>query len=68
MRPIESIDIGQVMLMTGLRRSTIYQKLKERKFPAPMKAGKRNVWLKSDIEKWVMDRHTRAQAIYAGAA
>lgn len=38
---------------TGLSRSTIYARVKDGTFPAPVRIGPRAVaWLESDIEAW----------------
>jgi prophage regulatory protein len=43
----------QVEQRTGLARSTIYQRIKDGTFPAPIRIGSRAVaWLESDIEDW----------------
>ena len=41
----------------GLRRSMIYRYVKEGRFPAPVRIGKRAVaWRQSDIEQWIKER------------
>ena len=48
------LRIPDVMERIGLSRSSIYQKISEGTFPAPIKLGKRAVgWLNSDIEIWL---------------
>ena len=38
---------------TGLSRSTIYARVKDGTFPAPVRIGPRAVaWLESDVEAW----------------
>jgi prophage regulatory protein len=38
---------------TGLSRSTIYARMKDGTFPAPIRIGPRAVaWIESDIEAW----------------
>tara|TARA_R110002020_G_scaffold448320_1_gene661090 strand:- start:262 stop:474 length:213 start_codon:yes stop_codon:yes gene_type:complete len=41
----------------SLSKSTIYSMMEERKFPRPIKIGKRAVgWPESVIEQWLADR------------
>ncbi len=42
---------------TGLSRSSIYQRVKEGRFPAPVTLGDRAVgWLESEIDAWIAER------------
>jgi len=44
----------QVQKKTGLSKSGIYSKLKNKSFPKPVKIGERAVaWRKSDIDGWI---------------
>lgn len=46
--------LSQVSEVTGLPRSSIYEKIKVGDFPAPVKLGNRSVAWRSDfIEKWI---------------
>jgi prophage regulatory protein len=50
----------EVEARTGLSRSTIYDWMKHRKFPQPVKLGTRLVaWRESDIADWLESRETR---------
>ena len=43
--------------LTGLSRSSIYQKIRKAEFPRPVKIGCRAVaWKSSDIEDWLNSR------------
>jgi prophage regulatory protein len=43
--------------MTGKARSTLYAEIKDGRFPAPIKIGKRAVgWTLSSIEAWLRDK------------
>jgi prophage regulatory protein len=47
----------QVESRTGLKRSTIYQRLAEGTFPKQIRLGPRSVgWLASEVEAWVQAR------------
>ena len=44
----------EVSRLTGLARATIYKKVKERSFPAPVRLGARSVgWRLTDIDTWL---------------
>ena len=45
---------GEVSTLTGLARATIYQKVADGSFPAPIRLGARSVgWRLSDIVAWL---------------
>lgn len=47
---------GQVEREVGLKRSTIYQRMREGTFPRPIRLGERAVgWRASDIERFLED-------------
>jgi prophage regulatory protein len=47
----------QVEARVGLRRSTIYQRVAEGTFPAPVNLGGRAVgWVAAEVERWIADR------------
>ncbi len=42
--------------LVGLKKSTIYQRIKEGRFPAPVRNGERlSSWRESDIRNWIRD-------------
>ena len=48
------IKLPTVMDLTGYRRTSIYQKVAEGTFPAPVKLGPRAVaWVSEEIEEWM---------------
>lgn len=48
------LRLKDVMEKTGLSKSAIYSKIKEREFPASVPIGSRTVaWIDSDVEKWL---------------
>ena len=52
--PDSFIRISQVINLVGLKRSWIYQKIKEGKFPRPIKIGSRaSVWTRSSVSAWI---------------
>ena len=47
----------QVEARTGLRRSTIYQRIQAGTFPRPVPLGARAVgWLESEVNAWIAER------------
>lgn len=56
------LRLPQVLLRTGLARSTLYQYIKDGEFPGQVQLGPRAVgWLESDVSDWIAARvkHTR---------
>jgi prophage regulatory protein len=48
---------AEVEARTGLARSTIYQRIKEGTFPAPVSLGAKAVgWIESEINDWLTRR------------
>jgi prophage regulatory protein len=42
-----------VLRLTGLGRSTIYRLVADKKFPSPVRLGRRAVaWRRADVERW----------------
>lgn len=56
------LRLPEVKARTGLSRSTIYSRVKDRTFPAPVSLGPRSVgWIESEIETWVEDQIKRSR-------
>ena len=48
------IRLPEVINRTGYRRTSIYEKIAEGTFPAPIKLGPRAVaWVSEEIEEWM---------------
>ena len=57
------LRLPQVKSRTGLSRSTIYLRISEGKFPAPISIGERAVgWLDLDIDAWLEARIKSSRA------
>lgn len=53
----------EVEARTGLSRSTIYDWMKRREFPAPVALGARLVaWRESDVNAWLESRQSKSAA------
>lgn len=51
------LRLKSVQARTGLSRSSIYQRISDGSFPAPIKLGARSVgWVESDINNFIGDR------------
>lgn len=51
------LKLNTVMERTALSRSSIYQFVKEGKFPKSCKIGERSVaWVSSEIDQWLAER------------
>ena len=49
--------LDEVLVITGLSRSVVYEMMSRREFPAPVRISPRSVaWHREDIEKWVDSR------------
>lgn len=51
------IRLRDVMAMTGLSRSTLYEYIKNGIFPAQIKLGIRCVgWIEHDVQQWIKNK------------
>ena len=51
------LRLPAVKQRTGLSRSSIYLKISNEEFPAPISLGDRAVgWIDSEIDKWISER------------
>lgn len=55
---------NEVEKVTGLKRSSIYSKIKEGDFPKPIKLGMRAVaWLEADVMQWIESKVTESRGV-----
>ena len=55
--PTQVLRLRDVILRTGISRSTIYERMSRGAFPKPIRLGERAVgWRDSDIEAWIESR------------
>ena len=58
------IRLPEVIKRTGYCRTSIYEKIAEGTFPAPIKLGPRAVaWVSEEIEKWMDERVAERDAV-----
>ncbi|MCD9126687.1 helix-turn-helix transcriptional regulator [Luteimonas fraxinea] len=48
--------LSEVQAMTGMGSSWIYDQITAGNFPAPIKIGRRSLWVLSEIDAWVRDQ------------
>ena len=55
---LKLLRLPAVMEMTGLGQSTVYQLVREKKFPPPTRVAvpRMSVWSSDVTEKWVQDQ------------
>jgi prophage regulatory protein len=57
------LRLPAVKARTGLSRSTIYQRISDRQFPAPVNLGARAVgWLESSVDAWLAAQIERSRS------
>ena len=56
-RSFEILRRREVQARTGLSRSTIYEKIKNRTFPLPISLGAKSVgWIRAEVDAWIEER------------
>lgn len=54
---VSFLRLPDVKAVTGLSKTSIYELIREKKFPAPVRLGPRAVaWVKSEVRKWALER------------
>jgi prophage regulatory protein len=62
------LRLPAVKARTGLSRSTIYSKVSQREFPAPVSLGARAVgWVEEEVESWLAQRVDQSRKAAQGA-
>ncbi|MEZ2624189.1 MULTISPECIES: helix-turn-helix transcriptional regulator [Paenalcaligenes] len=52
----QCVDMKFITEFTIVSDKWIYKKIKDGEFPPPIKLGRKSVWLKSEVEQWMMQR------------
>jgi len=61
---ISFLRLPAVKQRTGLSRSSIYAKVADSKFPAPVRLTERAVgWRSDDIDQWIADRTRESRTV-----
>lgn len=54
---VSFLRLPEVKAVTGLSKTSIYELIREKSFPAPVRLGPRAVaWVKSEIRQWAVER------------
>lgn len=62
--PTRFVRLPEVKALTGLSRSTVYERIREGQFPKPVGLGGRNVgWVESEVSAWIEGRIAASRAI-----
>lgn len=49
------LDLKSVVKMTGFSKSSIHRYVSAKKFPQPVRVGKKLYWRTEEIENWVLE-------------
>lgn len=59
---VRIVRLPEVKALTGLSRSTVYERIREGQFPKPVGLGGRNVgWVEGEVTAWIQGRITIAR-------
>lgn len=50
------VDMTFITAYTNMTDKRFYRLISENAFPAPIKLGRSSRWLKSEVEKWMLER------------
>ena len=54
---IKFLRLQEVLVRTGLSRSSVYLLINQAKFPAPVKLGRRmSAWVESELDRWLEEK------------
>lgn len=58
------LRLPEVKAVTGLSKTTIYERIREADFPSPVPIGKRAVgWIESEIKQWAANRVLASRSV-----
>lgn len=61
------LRLKEVIDVVGMKRSTIYERIRMGSFPSPIRLGARAVaWLNTDIQEWIIERALGSRPIREG--
>lgn len=52
-QPTRLMKLPEVLMRTGIQRSSLYKLVKERRFPPPAKCGGASLWVEAEVEAWI---------------
>ncbi len=50
------IDLNEVMLITGFKKTAIYSWVKSGEFPHPVRIGRSARWSLEEVEAWIQSK------------
>ncbi len=57
------LRLPKVMAVTGLAKTSLYELIREKSFPPPVRLGTRTVaWVRSEVTQWVAERISSSRA------
>ena len=60
---LQFIRLPEVLQICGMSRSSTYEAIKEKSFPAPVKVhGRSSAWIRSEVQQWVQSRIRASRA------
>ena len=63
------LRLPEVKNKTGQSRSTIYERIRQGRFPPPIQLGGRCVgWLEHEVDDWIAERIAQSRGADGGAA
>lgn len=57
----ELLGMERVTQCTGHSKTWIYDRVNEGTFPAPIKVGRRTLWIMSEVQLWIRNRITESR-------
>ena len=52
------LSLPEVIATVKCSRSTVYVLMKREGFPAPLKVGRNNCWIASEVDQWISKQAT----------
>ena len=62
--PERLLRLAEVLFLTGLPRSTLYDQIRKGKFPKPQKKGRISLWRFSEVERYISDPNRYTSSLY----
>jgi prophage regulatory protein len=66
-KPARLVFKPEVLERVGLTYATIWQWMREDRFPASREVGGKTAWLESEIDNWILTRPVRKYKSWEGA-
>lgn len=54
--PPRLLRLKEVQDRVGMSKTTIYDRVKTKSFPAPVHLGTLAAWVESEVDAWILDR------------